>query len=178
MGYCSKQRRVHDSPTHWARVERVEHSIDPQPLVFLGVQRWPTPSPSLPWPSSCSSTSSGKDSIKPPGEVKTAFYLGCGFCWKARHVGNPSVALAGWSWECLQDWASFLHLAIPSMLMLCIEWWAYEVGSFLSGACAGGDGGRAGGLPGGNRLAGARCQLSVFTRYSWHGGAGSPVHHL
>uniref|UniRef100_H0XCY6 Multidrug and toxin extrusion protein n=2 Tax=Otolemur garnettii TaxID=30611 RepID=H0XCY6_OTOGA len=39
----------------------------------------------------------------------------------------------GWSLECLQDWASFLHLAIPSMLMLCIEWWAYEVGSFLSG---------------------------------------------
>ncbi|XP_014445097.1 multidrug and toxin extrusion protein 1 isoform X2 [Tupaia chinensis] len=39
----------------------------------------------------------------------------------------------GWSRECLQDWASFLRLAIPSMLMLCIEWWAYEIGSFLSG---------------------------------------------
>ncbi|NP_001124662.1 multidrug and toxin extrusion protein 1 [Pongo abelii] len=39
----------------------------------------------------------------------------------------------GWSLECLQDWASFLHLAVPSMLMLCMEWWAYEVGSFLSG---------------------------------------------
>nr|XP_044987328.1 multidrug and toxin extrusion protein 1 [Jaculus jaculus] len=39
----------------------------------------------------------------------------------------------GWSRDCLQDWASFLRLAIPSMFMLCIEWWAYEVGSFLSG---------------------------------------------
>ncbi|XP_006872525.1 PREDICTED: multidrug and toxin extrusion protein 1-like [Chrysochloris asiatica] len=39
----------------------------------------------------------------------------------------------GWSFECLEDWASFLHLAIPSMLMLCIKWWAYEIGSFLSG---------------------------------------------
>nr|XP_027778116.1 multidrug and toxin extrusion protein 1-like [Marmota flaviventris] len=39
----------------------------------------------------------------------------------------------GWSLECLQDWASFLRLAIPSMLMLCIEWWAYEIGSFLCG---------------------------------------------
>uniref|UniRef100_A0A5G2RLY7 Solute carrier family 47 member 1 n=1 Tax=Sus scrofa TaxID=9823 RepID=A0A5G2RLY7_PIG len=39
----------------------------------------------------------------------------------------------GWSWECLQDWASFFSLAVPSMLMLCIEWWAYEIGSFLSG---------------------------------------------
>uniref|UniRef100_A0A5F9C7G7 Multidrug and toxin extrusion protein n=1 Tax=Oryctolagus cuniculus TaxID=9986 RepID=A0A5F9C7G7_RABIT len=39
----------------------------------------------------------------------------------------------GWSLECLQDWASFFRLAIPSMLMLCMEWWAYEIGSFLSG---------------------------------------------
>uniref|UniRef100_A0A8C2PLH2 Multidrug and toxin extrusion protein n=1 Tax=Capra hircus TaxID=9925 RepID=A0A8C2PLH2_CAPHI len=40
---------------------------------------------------------------------------------------------AGWSWECLQDWGPFFRLAIPSMLMLCIEWWAYEIGSFLVG---------------------------------------------
>ncbi|KAM8814163.1 multidrug and toxin extrusion protein 1 isoform 1-T1 [Rhynchonycteris naso] len=39
----------------------------------------------------------------------------------------------GWSLECLQDWGSFFHLAVPSMLMLCIEWWAYEIGSFLCG---------------------------------------------
>ncbi|XP_006877495.1 PREDICTED: multidrug and toxin extrusion protein 1 [Chrysochloris asiatica] len=46
---------------------------------------------------------------------------------------DPAVSRDGWSFECLEDWASFLHLAIPSMLMLCIEWWAYEIGSFLSG---------------------------------------------
>ncbi|XP_053561380.1 multidrug and toxin extrusion protein 1-like [Bombina bombina] len=39
----------------------------------------------------------------------------------------------GWSIECLQDWSSFINLAIPSMLMVCIEWWAYEIGSFLTG---------------------------------------------
>ncbi|XP_057571771.1 multidrug and toxin extrusion protein 1-like [Hippopotamus amphibius kiboko] len=39
----------------------------------------------------------------------------------------------GWSWECLQDWGHFFRLAVPSMLMLCVEWWAYEIGSFLSG---------------------------------------------
>ncbi|XP_021550189.1 multidrug and toxin extrusion protein 1 [Neomonachus schauinslandi] len=39
----------------------------------------------------------------------------------------------GWSQECLQDWASFFNLAIPGMLMLCMEWWAYEIGSLLSG---------------------------------------------
>ncbi|XP_004684620.1 PREDICTED: multidrug and toxin extrusion protein 1 [Condylura cristata] len=49
--------------------------------------------------------------------------------WRKLHVAT----WGGWSFECLQDWTSFLRLAIPSMLMLCIEWWAYEIGSFLSG---------------------------------------------
>nr|XP_054112993.1 multidrug and toxin extrusion protein 2 [Callithrix jacchus] len=40
---------------------------------------------------------------------------------------------AGWSSQCLQDWGPFFSLAVPSMLMTCIEWWAYEVGSFLMG---------------------------------------------
>ncbi|XP_072677054.1 multidrug and toxin extrusion protein 2 isoform X6 [Canis lupus baileyi] len=40
---------------------------------------------------------------------------------------------AGWSRQCLQDWGSFFSLAIPSMLMTCIEWWAYEIGTFLMG---------------------------------------------
>ncbi|KAG8587612.1 hypothetical protein GDO81_005722 [Engystomops pustulosus] len=39
----------------------------------------------------------------------------------------------GWSKECLQDWNSFVVLAVPSMLMVCIEWWTYEIGSFLVG---------------------------------------------
>ncbi|XP_045680573.1 multidrug and toxin extrusion protein 2 isoform X2 [Phyllostomus hastatus] len=40
---------------------------------------------------------------------------------------------AGWSIQCLQDWGPFFRLAVPSMLMLCIEWWAYEIWSFLMG---------------------------------------------
>uniref|UniRef100_A0A8D0GXG9 Multidrug and toxin extrusion protein n=1 Tax=Sphenodon punctatus TaxID=8508 RepID=A0A8D0GXG9_SPHPU len=39
----------------------------------------------------------------------------------------------GWSSECLQEWDTFTSLAVPSMLMICIEWWAYEIGSFLIG---------------------------------------------
>uniref|UniRef100_A0A8C5LSS4 Multidrug and toxin extrusion protein n=1 Tax=Leptobrachium leishanense TaxID=445787 RepID=A0A8C5LSS4_9ANUR len=39
----------------------------------------------------------------------------------------------GWSTECLQDWNSYVALAVPSMLMVCIEWWTYEIGSFLVG---------------------------------------------
>ncbi|XP_053310830.1 multidrug and toxin extrusion protein 2-like [Spea bombifrons] len=40
---------------------------------------------------------------------------------------------AGWSRDCLQEWGSFINLAIPSMLMMCIEWWSFEIGGFLVG---------------------------------------------
>lgn len=46
-------------------------------------------------------------------------------------VWNPS----GWSTECLQEWGSHMKLALPSMLMLCFEWWYWEVGGFLAGQC-------------------------------------------
>lgn len=39
----------------------------------------------------------------------------------------------GWSVECLRDWSLFLSLALPSVVMLCSEWWLYEIGSFLAG---------------------------------------------
>ncbi|XP_035482039.2 multidrug and toxin extrusion protein 1 [Scophthalmus maximus] len=39
----------------------------------------------------------------------------------------------GWSRDCLQEWDSFLRLAIPSMLMHCLEWWLYEIAGFLAG---------------------------------------------
>ncbi|XP_018419621.1 PREDICTED: multidrug and toxin extrusion protein 2-like isoform X1 [Nanorana parkeri] len=39
----------------------------------------------------------------------------------------------GWSMVCLKDWNTFVALAVPSMLMVCIEWWTYEIGSFLVG---------------------------------------------
>lgn len=47
--------------------------------------------------------------------------------------GVHKASWGGWSWDCLQDWASFIHLAIPSMVMLCVEWWTYEIGGFLAG---------------------------------------------
>lgn len=39
----------------------------------------------------------------------------------------------GWSLDCLQEWGPFVRLAIPSMLMLCLEWWIFEIGGFLAG---------------------------------------------
>ncbi|XP_035536427.1 multidrug and toxin extrusion protein 1 [Morone saxatilis] len=49
--------------------------------------------------------------------------------WKGLHKST----WGGWSKECLRDWRSYIHLAIPSMIMLCVEWWTYEIGSFLAG---------------------------------------------
>ncbi|XP_041850806.1 multidrug and toxin extrusion protein 1 isoform X2 [Melanotaenia boesemani] len=49
--------------------------------------------------------------------------------WKGLH--KPTWG--GWSKECLHDWGSYIHLAIPGMVMMCVEWWTYEIGSFLAG---------------------------------------------
>ncbi|XP_042194603.1 multidrug and toxin extrusion protein 2-like isoform X2 [Callorhinchus milii] len=49
--------------------------------------------------------------------------------WKNLHLST----WAGWTTECLQEWGPFFQLAIPSLLMFCMELWAYEIGSFLAG---------------------------------------------
>ncbi|XP_071352892.1 multidrug and toxin extrusion protein 1 [Trachinotus anak] len=47
--------------------------------------------------------------------------------------GLHKATWGGWSKECLQDWGSFINLAIPGMVMICVEWWTYEIGGFLAG---------------------------------------------
>lgn len=47
--------------------------------------------------------------------------------------GCSLSASTGWSLACLQDWGPFLTLAVPSMLMNCLEWWLYEITGFLAG---------------------------------------------
>uniref|UniRef100_A0A8C9R6Z6 Multidrug and toxin extrusion protein n=1 Tax=Scleropages formosus TaxID=113540 RepID=A0A8C9R6Z6_SCLFO len=49
--------------------------------------------------------------------------------WRGLH----KATWGGWSIDCLQEWGSFIRLAIPSMLMLCLVWWIYEIGGFLAG---------------------------------------------
>ncbi|XP_051536741.1 multidrug and toxin extrusion protein 1-like [Myxocyprinus asiaticus] len=49
--------------------------------------------------------------------------------WKKLHVKTWD----GWSTASLQEWGSYMKLAIPSTLMLCFEWWIYEIGGFLAG---------------------------------------------
>lgn len=43
------------------------------------------------------------------------------------------LLIEGWTRDCLLDWGSFIRLAVPGMLMMCIEWWTFEIGSFLAG---------------------------------------------
>ncbi|XP_054635102.1 multidrug and toxin extrusion protein 1-like isoform X2 [Dunckerocampus dactyliophorus] len=50
-------------------------------------------------------------------------------CWRGLH----KATWEGWSLDCLQEWGPFVKLAVPSMLMLCLEWWMFEVGGVLAG---------------------------------------------
>ncbi|XP_056263689.1 multidrug and toxin extrusion protein 1-like isoform X1 [Pseudoliparis swirei] len=49
--------------------------------------------------------------------------------WKKLHLPT----WGGWSTACLQDWGSYMKLAIPSTFMVCFEWWVWEIGGFLAG---------------------------------------------
>eukprot|EP00195_Chlamydomonas_chlamydogama_P009762 CAMPEP_0202901800 /NCGR_PEP_ID=MMETSP1392-20130828/14735_1 /ASSEMBLY_ACC=CAM_ASM_000868 /TAXON_ID=225041 /ORGANISM="Chlamydomonas chlamydogama, Strain SAG 11-48b" /LENGTH=532 /DNA_ID=CAMNT_0049588419 /DNA_START=201 /DNA_END=1799 /DNA_ORIENTATION=- len=39
----------------------------------------------------------------------------------------------GWSRECLADWGVYIRVAIPSMVMICLDWWTFEIIVILSG---------------------------------------------
>ena len=39
----------------------------------------------------------------------------------------------GWSLESLNEWGQFLKLALPGMIMMCLEWWGAEVANFVAG---------------------------------------------
>ncbi|KAI8377930.1 mate-domain-containing protein [Radiomyces spectabilis] len=41
-------------------------------------------------------------------------------------------AWGGWTRECLRDWWPFLRLAIPGILMVCTEWWAFELAALAA----------------------------------------------
>ncbi|KAG7470680.1 hypothetical protein MATL_G00116330 [Megalops atlanticus] len=62
-------------------------------------------------------------------QYSLAMFLYAYIRWKGLH----KATWAGWSMDCLQEWGAFIYLAIPSMLMLCLEWWTYEIGGFLAG---------------------------------------------
>ncbi|XP_049892855.1 multidrug and toxin extrusion protein 1 isoform X2 [Epinephelus moara] len=49
--------------------------------------------------------------------------------WKGLH----KETWGGWSTDCLQEWGSYMKLAVPSLFMVCFEWWIWEIGGFLAG---------------------------------------------
>ncbi|XP_067464224.1 multidrug and toxin extrusion protein 1 [Thunnus thynnus] len=49
--------------------------------------------------------------------------------WKNLH----KETWGGWSTDCLQEWGTYMKLAIPSVFMVCFEWWIWEVGGLLAG---------------------------------------------
>ncbi|XP_070783041.1 multidrug and toxin extrusion protein 1-like [Enoplosus armatus] len=58
-----------------------------------------------------------------------ALFLYVYICWRGLH----KATWGGWSLDCLQEWCAFVKLAIPSMLMICLSWWIFEIGGFLAG---------------------------------------------
>uniref|UniRef100_A0A8B9J9I5 Multidrug and toxin extrusion protein n=1 Tax=Astyanax mexicanus TaxID=7994 RepID=A0A8B9J9I5_ASTMX len=62
-------------------------------------------------------------------EIYICVFLYAYIRWKRLH----SETWGGWSLESLQDWGAYMKLAIPSTMMLCFEWWIYEIGGFLAG---------------------------------------------
>lgn len=61
-------------------------------------------------------------------------FYSCGFLfayikWKKLHAET----WGGWSVEALQEWGSYMKLAVASAFMKCAEWWVYEFGGFFAG---------------------------------------------
>uniref|UniRef100_A0A8C1T3A4 Multidrug and toxin extrusion protein n=1 Tax=Cyprinus carpio TaxID=7962 RepID=A0A8C1T3A4_CYPCA len=72
---------------------------------------------------------SGSAAANTFAQVCNCFALFCFIRWQRIY----EKTWGGWSSEALQDWGSYMKLAIPSTLMTCFEWWIYEVGGFLAG---------------------------------------------
>ncbi|KAI0241325.1 Multidrug and toxin extrusion protein 2 [Lamellibrachia satsuma] len=50
------------------------------------------------------------------------------------YQAEEAHAAVSWSVNAsLQNWNVFMKLALPGMLMVCLEWWCFEVGTFLAG---------------------------------------------
>jgi hypothetical protein len=58
------------------------------------------------------------------------------YIWHYNSQQDPDKKTwTGWSRECLSDWGVYIRVAIPSMVMICLDWWTFEVGNCV---CVGG----------------------------------------
>ncbi|XP_005739430.1 multidrug and toxin extrusion protein 1-like isoform X2 [Pundamilia nyererei] len=76
---------------------------------------------------------SGSAAANTLSQIYICTFLFAYILWKRLHV----TTWGGWSVESLQDWGSYMKLAIPSTLMKCFEWWVYEFGGFFAGMLSG-----------------------------------------
>ncbi|CDH50029.1 mate efflux family protein [Lichtheimia corymbifera JMRC:FSU:9682] len=51
-----------------------------------------------------------------------------GYIWKFR----GAEAWGGWSMDAFKDWWPFIKLAVPGVLMVCSEWWAFELAALAA----------------------------------------------
>uniref|UniRef100_A0A8C4I8C7 Multidrug and toxin extrusion protein n=1 Tax=Dicentrarchus labrax TaxID=13489 RepID=A0A8C4I8C7_DICLA len=72
---------------------------------------------------------SGSAAANTLSQIYICAFLFAYIWWKRLHV----TTWGGWSIESLQEWGSYMKLAIPSTLMKCFEWWVYEFGGFFAG---------------------------------------------
>lgn len=74
------------------------------------------------------------DTPYPAGEPAPSSPALCERWWLSHSAHTYFLACSpGWTRECFQEWSSYTRLAIPSMFMVCIEWWTFEIGTFLAG---------------------------------------------
>ncbi|KAG8001922.1 Multidrug and toxin extrusion protein 1 [Nibea albiflora] len=71
---------------------------------------------------------SGSAAANALSQIYICAFLFAYIWWKKLHV----TTWGGWSVESLQEWGSYMKLAIPSTLMKCFEWWVYELGGFFA----------------------------------------------
>ncbi|KAF7720899.1 hypothetical protein EC973_005787 [Apophysomyces ossiformis] len=48
------------------------------------------------------------------------------------HYFEGKAAWGGWSREALTEWWPFIRLAVPGIMMVCSEWWAFEISALAS----------------------------------------------
>uniref|UniRef100_A0A8C5DU21 Multidrug and toxin extrusion protein n=1 Tax=Gouania willdenowi TaxID=441366 RepID=A0A8C5DU21_GOUWI len=72
---------------------------------------------------------SGSAAANTLSQIYICIFLFAYIQWKKLHANT----WGGWSAESLQEWGSYMKLAIPSALMKCFEWWVYEFGGFFAG---------------------------------------------
>ena len=40
----------------------------------------------------------------------------------------------GWSWESLSEWWQYVKFGVPGLLMVCCEWWSFEISAIVAGS--------------------------------------------